>query len=618
MNDIIHVLPDAVANMVAANEVVDNPSSAVKELMENSLDAGADRIQIILTDSGRTCIQVIDNGKGMSETDARLAFERHATSKINTAQDVFNLHTMGFRGEALAAICAIAQVELTTRRAEDELGTRIIIEGSDFKSQEPIACPVGSNFKVKNLFYNYPVRRDFMRSPATQKKQIIQIFERVALAHPEVSFLLATPDEVIYDLPVSNFRQRVVNIFGKNLDKNLLNVEVQTDVVEIKGYVGTPQSNKRKGAQLFFFVNGRFMIHPLFAKAVQKAYERLIPEGSSVPFFLHLIVPPETINVNLSPAKTKIEFTNESTIFHILTTAVHHSLGKFADIPSIDFDTEDRPDIPIFNGDPTDVAPPQIHINPDFNPFETTPSKQRQNHKGSHPYVPGIRHDDPVFENQQFTFSPPQDLPTADPSLYAPNPDEEKETINLDGAEFLLYQGRYMLTPVESGLLVIDAPRAHVRVLYEEYLENIHADGQESQGLLFTDLLELPPSQANVLESLMPELERIGFNLSPLGGGTFSVLGIPNSLNGVDHMKLLESIIADAQQHTVNAEEEMQKSIALTMAHKSAIPVGQALTQEEMHSLATRLLNTGNPNITPDGKTILHILPSDVIISPLR
>ena len=334
MADIIHLLPDSVANQIAAGEVIQRPASLIKELVENSIDAGADRVQVIVTDAGKTCVQVIDNGKGMSETDARLSFERHATSKIQKADDLFSLQTMGFRGEALASIAAVAQVELRTRTAEDELGVSIQIEGSKVTNQEVIACPVGANFSIKNLFFNIPARRKFLKSNHTELSNIVAEFERIALAHPELSFHLSTPDSVLLDLPSGNFRQRIVNIFGRSLDKQIIPLKVETPMVTIVGFVGNPESSKKKGARQFFFVNGRYMRHPYFAKAVQNAYERLIPEGDQVQFFLQMVVDPSRIDVNIHPTKTEIKFEDEQAIWQILRAAVRESLGKFNAIPT--------------------------------------------------------------------------------------------------------------------------------------------------------------------------------------------------------------------------------------------------------------------------------------------
>ena len=374
MSDIIHLLPDSVANQIAAGEVVQRPSSVIKELVENSIDAGATQVQVIVEDAGKSLVQVIDNGKGMSETDARLAFERHATSKISEAKDLFALRTMGFRGEALASIAAVAQVELRTRAADKDLGVSIIIEGSRVVDQQPVNCPVGANFAVKNLFFNIPARRKFLKSNQTELSNILTEFERIALAHPETSFSLHSGGAAMMNLPAGNFKQRILGVFGKRLEAKLIPVEVKTTLINISGFVGVPSASRRKNAQQFFFVNGRYMRHPYFAKAVQTAYERLIPDGEQVPFFLNLEVAPEKIDVNIHPTKTEIKFEDETPIWQILLAAVREALGKHGVVPSLEFNTESSPDIPVFTPGGNDVPAPQIEVNPDYNPFATSPS----------------------------------------------------------------------------------------------------------------------------------------------------------------------------------------------------------------------------------------------------
>lgn len=650
MNDIIHLLPDSVANQIAAGEVIKCPASIIKELVENSLDAGATRIQIIVTDSGKTCVQVIDNGKGMSETDARLSFERHATSKIKDASDLFALTTMGFRGEALASIAAVAQVELRTRREEDELGIQIDIEGSHVTNQESVVCPVGANFMVKNLFFNTPARRRFLRSDRSELKNITDEFERIALAHPEVSFSLATPHATLFDLPASSFRQRIVNIFGKNIDKKLLNVQVDTSVVKVVGFVGSPESSKKKCVEQFFFVNGRYMKDYVFAAAVMAAYERLIPEGDKIPFFLQLFVDPEKIDVNIHPEKTEVKFEDRHTIFEVLKAAVRESLGKFNAIPTIDFDTRERPEIPLFEHD-AEAQQPEIKFDPDFNPFDgpslnlgesSLPPTQRSipHHRVSFDDIPTS---DPVhaatgggktasrfpkrtmpvdlppysFTNTEGSVEPVS-APLDEQTLFSSLSLDEKQEWQASAAEYLQYRGKYMLTAVENGLLIINISRAHTRVLYEEYIKSERESAHESQGLLFAHILELTPRQSAILEAMSGDVEALGFNISPLGGGTFSILGVPSGIEGMDPVQLLQSIVDEASDRFGDSDEPMLHSAALTLARRTAIPVGQHLCQEEMRDLAAKLFQTSNPNITPDGKLILTILPHESIVAKFR
>ena len=373
MSDIIRLLPDSVANQIAAGEVIQRPASVLKELVENSIDAGAKEVHILITDAGRTCIQVIDDGKGMSETDARISFERHATSKIRDAADLFALTTMGFRGEALASIAAVAQVDLKTRLENEELGTIISVAGSKVERQETITCPKGSNFSVKNLFFNVPARRKFLKSNQTELSNILSEFERIVLVHPEVAFTLHSNDVELFHLPVSSLRQRVINVFGKKLNQQLLNVDVNTSLIKVTGYVGKPDSARKKGAHQYFFVNGRYMRHPYFHRAVMEAYEKLVPVGEQISYFLYLDVDPADIDVNIHPTKTEIKFENEVPIWQILAASVKESLGKFNEVPSIDFDTEGMPDIPAYNA-AAPIQPPKLNFNPNFNPFQKTAS----------------------------------------------------------------------------------------------------------------------------------------------------------------------------------------------------------------------------------------------------
>ena len=370
MSDIIKLLPDSVANQIAAGEVIQRPSSVIKELVENALDAGANKIQIKVIEAGKDSIQVVDNGKGMSDTDARLAFERHATSKITEAADLFSLRTMGFRGEALASIAAVAQVELRTRQADNDLGTSILIEGSHVKEQTPVTCPVGANFLVRNLFFNIPARRKFLKSNQTELNHILSEFERIALAHPEVEFSLYSGDNLLQQLPIGGFKKRILDLFGKRMDAQLVPIQVDTELVQIGGYVGTPQGAKKKGAQQFFFVNGRYMRHPYFNKAIQTAYERLIADGTQISCFVNFQIDPARIDVNIHPQKTEIKFQDEQAIWPILLAGVREALGKHDAIPALDFDTAGKPDIPTFTGDFANLQMPQVHVNQHFNPFE--------------------------------------------------------------------------------------------------------------------------------------------------------------------------------------------------------------------------------------------------------
>lgn len=627
MSDIIQLLPDSVANQIAAGEVIQRPASMIKELVENSLDAGATRIQVIVTDAGKTAVQVIDNGKGMSETDARLSFERHATSKIRSADDLFALSTMGFRGEALASIAAVAQVELRTRIATEELGVSIQIEGSKFIHQEPIATPVGANFIVRNLFFNVPARRKFLKSNATELTNITNEFERIALAHPEISLSLATPERTIIDLPAGNFRQRIVNIFGQRLEKVMLPVQVESSLVSVVGFVGTPESSKKKGAHQFFFVNGRYMRHPFFAKAVASAYERLIPEGEQVHFFLQLIVDPAKIDVNIHPTKTEIKFEEEQAIWQIIRAAVREALNKFNAVPTIDFDTEGRPDIPAYDPSMPPPAMPTIDIDASYNPFVTnvTPTATSTSRSNSSTAAftpieewvlePEAAKEMDATEMMPFEFyaEAPQEDNHQEQKLYDALDTAEQKTWEEAVGQFLQYRGRLLLTPTAEGLLFIDQHRAHVRVLYEEYLTKVQQREFVTQGLLFPQIIEFAPSQSAQVEALQEALSNVGFEISYLGGGAFSILGVPAGFDHHDPIKLVQQIVDDALHKHTSVQEEVHQTIALSMAKRTAMGTGKLLNAGEIRELVTRLYQTSNPTLSPDGQKIMATLPHNAI-----
>jgi len=591
MTDVIHLLPDSVANQIAAGEVIQRPASVIKELVENAVDAGATTIHVLVVDAGRTSIQVIDDGKGMSETDARLSFERHATSKILKSDDLFALHTMGFRGEALASIAAVAQVELLTRRAEDEIGTRVMIAGSRVTSQEPVSCPVGSNFKVENLFFNVPARRKFLKSNATELSNILAAFERIVLVYPEIHFTLHHNGAEQLNLKRGSLRQRITDVFGKQYSQDLLPVEVHTALCSITGFVGKPEGARKKGGHDYFFVNGRYMRHPYFHKAVQSAYDRLVAEGMQVPYFLYFEVEPAEIDVNIHPTKTEIKFQNEQAIWQILLAAVRDALGKFCEVPAIDFDMQGSPDIPVF--DPTrQVAPPQPKYNADYNPFKK-------------PSVPGWTE---LYEAAIPTAS--QTNSTA--SLFDSSDDSSLDVgpqtpLTEKSPSHYQYKGRYLMTAVKSGLMIIDQYRADVRVRYERYMEQFRQHTASTQRLLFPEAVQFAPSEAVVLEKILPELAGIGFEVSSLGGNSFAVNGMPAGLDGLDPVSLLRQLVADAASDVQLSD--LHARLALGLARSAAIPYGQVLTNDEMESLINDLFSCSNVNYTPDGKAILSILP---------
>lgn len=620
MSDIIRLLPDSVANQIAAGEVIQRPASVIKELVENAVDAGATHIDVLVTDAGKTSIQVIDDGKGMSDTDARLAFERHATSKIREAADLFALRTMGFRGEALASIAAVAQVELRTCLEGEDLGTSLCISGSKVESQEAVACPKGSNFLVKNLFFNVPARRKFLKSNQTELSNILAEFERIALVNPEVSFTLHHNGTEMLNLPAMPLKQRIMGVFGKKINQELLSVQVDTTMARISGFVGRPETSRKKGARQYFFVNGRYMRHPYFHKAVTDAYEQLVPSGEQVSYFLYFEVEPANIDVNIHPTKTEIKFENEQAIWQILSAAIKESLGKFNAVPSIDFDTEGMPDIPAFENSPySGLQMPQASFNPAYNPFDTSSapspsSYQRQDTRGWDQLYEGLEQ----RTSSQPAFAFPQDdgdyyeaqAPAAEPSASLYGATEEAASAGTS-SQYYQYKGRYILTSVKSGLMVIDQQRAHVRILYDRYLAQIAARKGASQGMLFPDIVQFSASEMPVLQDIMEDLSYLGFELTDLGGGSYAINGVPSGIEGLHPTELVQNMVQTAIEKGCRVREEVQSLLALSLAKAAAIVPGQVLSNEEMNGLVDGLLTSTSPNYTPDGKVALAVIKED-------
>lgn len=606
MNDVIQLLPDSVANQIAAGEVIQRPASVVKELMENAVDAGATTVNVLVVDAGRTSIQVVDDGKGMSETDARLAFERHATSKIKKAEDLFSLHTMGFRGEALASIAAVAQIELRTRQQGEEIGTLLTMAGSRFTGQEACSCPVGSNFKIENLFFNIPARRKFLKSNTTELNNIITAFERIVLVYPQLSFTLHSNGVEIMSLKASNFRQRIVDVFGKRVNQDLLSVEVDTTLCKIHGFVGKPESSKKKSALQYFFVNDRYMKHPYFNKAVANAFERLLPAGEQIPYFLYFNVPAENIDVNIHPTKTEIKFENEQAIWQILMAGVKEALGKFNDIPSIDFDTEGKPDIPVFNPTAGALAP-KLNYNPQYNPFKEANNSSLTTNEWEKLYSGltegGISPDivDTVPKEEQI-FSSNERFGNVTSTII-----EDKSPVHYQ------YKGCYIMTAVKSGLMVIDQHRAHIRVLYEAYLCQIKEHKAHTQKLLFPEMINLSANDSILLAEVLPELQMMGFDLNDMGGGSYVVNGIPSGIEGLGIESLITDMLSSVKENNLHVGEDMNKSLALSLARNAAIPQGQVLNNEEMENLVNELFLCSNVNYTPDGKPVIAIIQQSEI-----
>ena len=589
--DIIHLLPDSVANQIAAGEVIQRPASCLKELVENSLDAGATRIQVIVRDAGRTLLQVIDNGSGMSEMDARLAFERHATSKIQEAQDLFSLRTMGFRGEALASICAVAQVEMTTRRNEDETGTLIEIHGSDVVRQEPCSCPVGTNIKVSNLFFNVPVRRKFLKTDQTELRNLLTEFYHIVLVYPKVAFTFVHNDEILLELPAGTEKQRIEAVFG-NSKKNVYTsafVEVNTDteLVSIRGFVVKPENATRKAEQ-YFFVNGRYMRHPYFLKAVQTAYSGMLTADYQPSFFIYFTIAPEAIDVNIHPTKTEIKFADEQAIFQILMASVREALGKFTLAPTLDFDAQGSIDIPLPSIEP--VAAPHVTVDPTYNPFHTRgaiyPDKAPKN-----------------WESLYEALSTPRDLEIST---------SQEMTIS-DTAPIWQYGGKYIFVAVENGLLMINQHRAHVAVLYARFLEQLANTQGAMQQLLFPEVLTLTPDQMASLLPLLPDLKAIGFDLEQLSPDSYAIQGVPSQLTNQSAVPVIQHILQQVRERGADTQREWREQIALALAEQGAIVYGKPLTETEMRELVAQLIQLPSYRRTADGKTIVSLMSDDEI-----
>lgn len=593
-------------------------------MVENSIDAGAKNIQVLVVDGGKTNVQVIDDGKGMSETDARMAFERHATSKILNAADLFSLTTMGFRGEALASIAAVAQVDLKTRRAEDELGTYIRLSGSKIECQEPVACPVGSNFSVKNLFFNVPARRKFLKSNQTELSNVVQDFERIVLVHPDVSFTLLNNGVEMFRLPASSVRQRIVDVFGKKINSELLPIEVETSLISISGYIAKPESSKKKGHHQYFFVNGRYMRHPYFQSAVMKAYENLIPVGEHVSFFIYFSVDPASIDVNVHPTKTEIKFDNEQAIWQVLSATVKESLGKFSNVPMIDFDVEGKPDIPVM-GLHTSIPTQPRAVQATYNPFASSsggsshtrprvddwealygsPSKLNGDDFFSGLESSSMNGLD-VSEEQQESSLPFDDLDVV-PSQH--NQEQATDAFQFDATlPKFQYKGQYIVFPSKAGLMLVDQYRAHVRVLYEQYMYNMNFSKRATQKVLFPEILQFTKAEEVVLDDMMDDITSLGFDINNLGGGSYSVLGIPAGAEGMNVDVALHDIVNSAMEKNGSARQEAQEAMALTMAQSSAVVYGQVLTVAEMNQILQDLFKCLSPARTPDGKIIYVVI----------
>lgn len=630
MSDIIKLLPDSVANQIAAGEVIQRPASVIKELVENAIDAGATSIQIVLKDAGRTLIQVIDNGKGMSDTDARLAFERHSTSKISKAEDLFSLQTMGFRGEALASIAAIAQVELRTRAKGAQLGTKIMINASKCESQEPDMCPEGSNFMIKNIFFNVPARRKFLKSNQVELSNIIKEYEKLALVNHHVDFSLSNNDKLLNKFSGGSFKQRIASLWGAKVDQQLVPLNTDTSLVRITGFVSKPEGARKRNFLQFLFVNGRFMRHPYFHKAIISSYSELIPDDEQPNYFLNFSVDPESIDVNIHPTKTEIKFENELPIWQILAAAVKESLGRFSAVPQIDFDTIDAPEIPAFN-DHTVVTAPEDGVDPTYNPFKPQSKSSAGGGSSYHPQSAGnfggyssnpLPDWEKLYQNfekgkqESIASITEQDVEDSFSDIGEVEPvnngvQAEIITPDMSSAMCMQMKGRYILSPIKSGLMIVDQHRAHVRVLFEQYIKQLDATTISSQRVLFPEVLQLTTSQNIILKELEPEMEKIGFNLAQLSGNDWSINAVPAGMENVNIKDTILQVIDEVSMGGTSITTKVYESIALRVAKSAAIPYGKTMLQEEMDTLLSKLLCLPNPNYTPDGKTIISVLSND-------
>ena len=624
--DIIKLLPDSVANQIAAGEVIQRPASVVKELVENAVDAGATSISIVVKDAGRTLVQVIDNGCGMSSADARMAFERHATSKISSATDLYALHTMGFRGEALPSIAAVAQVELRTMRADDEMGSRLCIAESKFVSQEPIATTPGSNLMVKNLFFNLPARRKFLKKDSVELSHILREFERLALVNPHIDFTLISNDATLHQLRHAELKQRILDLFGKSLDRNLIPVETGTEFARISGFIGLPSAAKKRGYQQFFSVNGRNMRHPFFHRAVMDCYSQLIGPDVQPSYFINFEVDPSRIDINVHPQKHEIKFEDEFTIQGVLMAAIKESLGRYNVSGAMDFDMMDAPDIPAYDPRVAPVAP-DVAVDENYNPFaESAPSGaaprgSRMNAGGDHPAFTPQR---PITDWQKLyesfageraagleevrgsALNSAVDEPVADPSL-------PELSVAADTAQHCVQlHSRYIATPSQRGLMIIDQHRAHVNVLYARF-SSAQGGGQSMQRMAFPDSVELSPSQSAALMSIADLAADMGFDITHLGGSTWAINGMPAAIATANPVEVLTALADDIAANGVLDPSALRSAAALALARAAAIRAGRVLSSDEMDALVADLLRLPSPSYTPDGLRAITVLDNDAI-----
>lgn len=623
MSDIINILPDSVANQIAAGEVVDRPASAVKELLENAIDAGASHIQLIIKDAGRTLLQVIDDGCGMSDSDARLCFERHATSKIHRADDLFAIRTMGFRGEALASIAAVAQVELKTRQHDNELGSCILIEGSDVKSQQACSCAVGTSIAVRNLFFNIPARRNFLKKDSIELSHIDDIFRRVAIVNNQIGFSVYSNGKLLYDLHASNKAQRIAAIFGMGSTERLYPVNESTDVVQVSGYVGKPENVRRTRGEQYIFVNNRYIKHFALSAAVEKAYAELIPERTYPGYFLFIEVDPSRIDVNIHPTKTEIRFVDEHAIFAIVRAATKKALGQFSLATEIEFNPSTEID---FSPAPKGYNPSQPHVNynPSYNPFNPQ-SSNTSNCKPSHSQWETFFDDNPTH-----TQSPPEEdhtistEPTTSTTISLIDDAIEPTSPTIKPIESstpntLTFQNRYIISTIKSGILIVDQQRAHERILFEQLMSRQqHTSKVGAQQLLFPVNCTFSPADAELLNEMLDDLRHLGFALDPMGNTTFVVTATPPNMEDSQLQTILDQLICDYKSSMMQKFNDRDRALCASLARQMAVKVGTTLQAEERQSLLAELFACQVPNLSPSGKKTMYILNDNELIEKMK
>jgi DNA mismatch repair protein MutL len=604
MSDIIQLLPDAVANQIAAGEVVQRPASAVKELVENAIDAGADKIQLIIKDAGKSLIQVIDNGCGMSMTDARMSFERHATSKIKKAEDLFAIRTMGFRGEAMASIAAIAQVELKSRRHEDELGTHIIIEGSEVLSQQACSCNTGTSISVKNLFYNTPARRNFLKSNPVEMRHIIDEFQRIALANPQIFFTLHHDGQEVYHLPSAILKQRIVHLLGNNYNQRLVPVEEDTTIIKLHGFVGKPEFARKTRGEQFFFVNNRFIRDAYLNHAVLTAFEELLPDDTFPLYVLFIDIDPSKIDINVHPTKTEIKYQDEKSIYAIIRSAVKRSLGRYNITPSLDFDQENSIEHLITPKPFEEIVAPVIAFNPDFNPFSERKTERElpflRNTGESRNASPIPKNWDTLYEISKKETTTQQGLHNE--KLIAV---DEQEISKTTERQFFQIHNRFIMSQIKSGFMLINQQAAHERILYERFLQQLETHSGVSQQSLFPQSVTLNGSDYELLRELLPDIRALGFDIREFGKNTVVVDGIPAELNNVGEHELLEHLLEGFKNNQAILKLDKRDNLARALARNGAIKAGTKLSAEEMNLLTDQLFACQMPNLALNGKPVI-------------